>query len=1359
VLRSYYFAISNLVVGGRCKCNGHASECIETVTNDGKSKLKCKCEHNTDGDDCQKCLPLFNDTPWKRATRFSANPCSPCNCNGLADSCIFDRQLYQTTGRGGRCVACKNNTDGVNCERCKIYHYRREKNEACKPCNCDSIGSRRPQCNSDGQCSCHPGVYGAKCDKCRPGYFGFSKTGCRPCKCSKRGSLSEKCDVSGKCQCKKNVKGLKCDQCIDGHFNLDEKTADGCKACFCYGHGVSCQSRLGFERHLIKSDFTNGLQGWKVENYQGVDFQSAADFDLQGKNVRITAQNSGEALYLVAPRQYLGDRLGSYARKLTFVLGVTELQQGWDDIKKDFILEGAGLKAEFPITAQGNGVPKPRFEEYTFILKEPKGMSVFDFQKLLNDLTAIKIRVTYGRVIGVIDSISMEATKPASINSLQQVDWEEQCRCKKGYTGIQCEKCDSGYTRENAKEGKYGKCVLCNCNNHARECHPETGVCKCQDNTTGKNCEKCKPGFYGYATEGRKDDCKPCPCVFGSQCIYLAGKVHCTDCPKGHEGDLCERCKDGYFGDPEGKNGRRTGCKPCNCNDNIDKNAIGNCDRMTGECLKCIYNTKNGPMGKCEMCKTGYYGDALALPKGQCKPCNCFVNGTVWPPGVDPTKDLLPCDQNGQCQCRDYVIGKNCSACPPTYWNVASGRGCEKCRCNAIGSVDRFCDLESGQCNCKQGVAGRQCGLCAAGHYQFSKSGCKACNCNKFGSIDANCTQYGVCTCKPGVLGVKCDQCPQNRYNLSVGCIACPQCFFLVQRKVHELKEKLIRLKASVGEAILPKNFTIRSKNFSVALLKIEGEAKHLEDKIKTLQLEEKNLKAFFKKLMDDFEALKRNLKRLEDVYRMAFNHSRKADTDIGDGEEIIEQIKLLLQDAVYQLDEHGAMAYREALKLAKDISDLAKQMKKIAAEAKAIADKHEEQAKKIKDTAKMAHDMSKSAYEIGKKARMEQEDMLEKLNKMTVNTEKAIQLAIAVSKKVMKAKNTTEDTLKEAKKVYDEALKPIAESGIALIREKVKNITSVAMEISNTSTTLLESNKDLIKKYHANEKEARELMRGGRKEYMMANETFKMAQMAYDKAKKAKESADNTAKDALEVLRLLTGFNEEIEKSKKNFTDAKKYIPIIKSLIKSANESAIEGKSFVDMSSKTTNAAQAVFKDANELLTSNKQMMSMMKKNATDDEALLEKLKKEVENVVKDMNTSEKILQNYKKLAERDGIAVKNALAESKQAQSDAKKAEADLNKALDDVEKLLKDLLGMGTLNITKLENAEKRFKTANDTIVGRLDVELERLKKNSVLQSNQIKQYELDLGPLEKEIKHVEDIYKSLPRQCMKPAPPPA
>ena len=138
-------------------------------------------------------------------------------------------------------------------------------------------------------------------------------------------------------------------------------------------------------------------------------------------------------------------------------MGATEVQKGWNNTKKDFILEGSGLKAEYPINSQGNVVPRSRFERYIFTLKEPKGMSPFLFQKLLSELTAIKIRMTYGRTIGVIDSVSMVATKPASINALEQVNWVEQCTCQKGYTGIQCEKCDYGYTRASAKEGKFGK--------------------------------------------------------------------------------------------------------------------------------------------------------------------------------------------------------------------------------------------------------------------------------------------------------------------------------------------------------------------------------------------------------------------------------------------------------------------------------------------------------------------------------------------------------------------------------------------------------------------------------------------------------------------------------------------------------------------------------------------------------------------------------------------------------------------------------------------------------------------------------------------------------------------------------------
>lgn len=75
VLRSYYFAIIDLAVGGRCKCNGHASTCEERQMPDGGVRLQCICEHNTDGIDCEKCLPLYNDREWKRATTDSAMEC------------------------------------------------------------------------------------------------------------------------------------------------------------------------------------------------------------------------------------------------------------------------------------------------------------------------------------------------------------------------------------------------------------------------------------------------------------------------------------------------------------------------------------------------------------------------------------------------------------------------------------------------------------------------------------------------------------------------------------------------------------------------------------------------------------------------------------------------------------------------------------------------------------------------------------------------------------------------------------------------------------------------------------------------------------------------------------------------------------------------------------------------------------------------------------------------------------------------------------------------------------------------------------------------------------------------------------
>ncbi|XP_069379190.1 uncharacterized protein ntng2a isoform X1 [Paralichthys olivaceus] len=83
-LLKYFYAISNIDVPARCKCNLHASLCVMR-----DATLRCECEHNTSGQDCQSCSDGFRS--WRPGSYLplpmgTANTCETRDTTANDDS-------------------------------------------------------------------------------------------------------------------------------------------------------------------------------------------------------------------------------------------------------------------------------------------------------------------------------------------------------------------------------------------------------------------------------------------------------------------------------------------------------------------------------------------------------------------------------------------------------------------------------------------------------------------------------------------------------------------------------------------------------------------------------------------------------------------------------------------------------------------------------------------------------------------------------------------------------------------------------------------------------------------------------------------------------------------------------------------------------------------------------------------------------------------------------------------------------------------------------------------------------------------------------------------------------------------------
>ncbi|EPQ03880.1 Netrin-G1 [Myotis brandtii] len=109
-LARYFYAISDIKVHGRCKCNLHATVCVYD-----NSKLTCECEHNTTGPDCGKCKKNYQGRPWSPGSylpipKGTANTCipsissignTPTTCSFQALRVAFARAFESRQGTPG----------------------------------------------------------------------------------------------------------------------------------------------------------------------------------------------------------------------------------------------------------------------------------------------------------------------------------------------------------------------------------------------------------------------------------------------------------------------------------------------------------------------------------------------------------------------------------------------------------------------------------------------------------------------------------------------------------------------------------------------------------------------------------------------------------------------------------------------------------------------------------------------------------------------------------------------------------------------------------------------------------------------------------------------------------------------------------------------------------------------------------------------------------------------------------------------------------------------------------------------------------------------------------------------------------
>lgn len=548
VTRRYFYSIKDISIGGRCVCNGHAENCDITDPND-QYKLLCRCKHNTHGANCEMCRPGFEQKRWRQSKHYELFQCEPCNCFGHSDQCIYDagvderRESIDIHGNyegGGVCQNCRDNTEGINCNRCKPKYYRpygKELNatDVCQPCECNDPRYTGNCAEGNGLCECKSNFTAPYCDRCNFGYYQYPE--CKQCECFINGTRGSECEANnGQCQCKPAYGGKFCRECSQEYFGYPNCTACDCnpvgsQSSVCEYESGKCPCRTNF----------GGRQCDQCANgYHSYPDCTFCKCDASGTLPEVCDKGTGLCL----------------------------CKEGYDGERCDRCKPGY------------HGYPNCRPCNCSDIGSVSSVCDASGKCPCLQNFagrTCDQCRSGYYRYPECL-SCNCDAHGSFGLGC----DANGLCQCRGNFEGARCDRC---------KEGLYNfpNCEECNCNPFGIESSfpgcgslPQGELCQCKARVEGRICNECKPTYWDLQ-QYHRDGCQECNChVPGSMgginvCDTKTGQCLCKPSAGSRR---CESCKDGSYNLSEHN---LFGCTDCGCD--IGGSVDDVCNKNSGQCV------------------------------------------------------------------------------------------------------------------------------------------------------------------------------------------------------------------------------------------------------------------------------------------------------------------------------------------------------------------------------------------------------------------------------------------------------------------------------------------------------------------------------------------------------------------------------------------------------------------------------------------------------------------------------------------------------------------------------------------------------------------------------------------------------